>query len=55
MFWIFILLTCLAFVFIKLGMLSVWVAVFSVGLKLLMVAISVLTAVFIWQKVFSKK
>lgn len=55
MFWIFVLLIGLAFVFIKLGMLSVWVAVLSTGLKLFMLVILALTAVFIWQKVFSKK
>lgn len=55
MFWIFILLTGIAFVFIKLGILSVWVTVLSVGLKLLMIVILALTAVFVWQKVFRKK
>jgi hypothetical protein len=51
----FILITGLAFVFIKLGMLSVWVAVLSVGLKIFMAVILALTVVFIWQKVFSRK
>lgn len=55
MFWIFILLTGLAFVFIKLGMLSVWVAVLSVGLKLFMVVVLALTAIFFWEKFFRKK
>jgi membrane protein implicated in regulation of membrane protease activity len=49
------LITGLAFVFIKLGMMSVWVAVLSGGLQLAMLVIAGLFISIIWQKAFSKK
>lgn len=54
MFWIFILLTALAFLFIKLGSVSVWITVFSVGLKLALLVIAGLTIALIWKS-YSQK
>ena len=55
MFWIFILFTALAFLFIKLGAVSVWVAIFSAGLKLALLVIAGLTTALLWRKFFGKK
>jgi hypothetical protein len=54
MFWIFILFTALALFFIKLGAVSVWVTLFSAGLKIALLVIAGLTIALIWNK-FSKK
>ena len=42
MFWMFILVLALALVLLKLGMLSVWVSVFSLGLQAAMLVIALL-------------
>lgn len=54
MFWIFIAVAALVMLFVKLGAVSVWVTVFSVGLKLALLVIAGLTIALIW-KIFSKK
>lgn len=55
MFWAFILVASLAAVMFKLGMLSVWVSVFSVALQFAVVAVLFLTISLVWQKLFGKK
>lgn len=55
MFWAFILFTVLALLFIKLGAVSVWVAVFSTGLKFALLVIAGLSSVLIWRRFFGKK
>lgn len=55
MFWTFILLAGLAIVFIKLGMLVVWVAVLSGGLQLAAVIIVGLVLASLWRKAKAKK
>ena len=54
MFWIIIAVAALVMLFVKLGAVSVWVTVFSVGLKLALLVIAGLTIALIW-KTFSKK
>lgn len=55
MFWIFMLFSGLAFVFVKLGMLAVWVAVLAGGLQVALLVIALITIVLLWRKVFGKK
>lgn len=55
MFWIFMLFSGLAFVFVKLGMLAVWVAVLAGGLQVALLVIALMTIVLLWRKVFGKK
>ncbi len=55
MFWMFILVVALALVLLKLGMLSVWVSVFSFGLQAAMLVIAFLAIAFIWRWVFRAK
>jgi len=55
MFWIFMLVSGLAFVFVKLGMLAVWVAVLAGGLQIALLIIAVMTIVLLWRKVFGRK
>lgn len=54
MFWIFLLLTALAAVLIKLGAASVMVSVLSMGLKAAVIAIAILGVLLIWKRLFSK-
>jgi len=55
MFWIFVLVVALALVLLKLGMLSVWVSVFSIGLQVAMFVIAFLAMAFIWRWIFREK
>jgi membrane protein implicated in regulation of membrane protease activity len=54
MFWIFILITTLGFVLVKLGALSVMVTALSVLLYLALLIIAGLVIVLLWKRVFSK-
>ena len=49
MFWIFLLLTSLAAVLIKLGAASVMVSVLSIGIKIAVILIFALTALLLWK------
>lgn len=55
MFWGFLLLTGLAFVFVQLGAISVWVVVLKFALMLALLALAVMGIVLLWRKVFSAK
>ena len=55
MFWIFVLVVALALVLLKLGMLSVWVSVFSIGLQVAMFVIAFLLIALIWHWVLKAK
>ncbi len=55
MFWGFLLLTGLAFVFVQLGAMSVWVSVLKLGLMLALLALAVMGIVSLWRKVFAAK
>lgn len=55
MFWAFILVAALAAVMVKLGMLSVWVSVFSVALQFAGVIVLLLTVALVWRKLFGRK
>jgi len=50
MFWIFLLATSFMFVFVKLGMYSVWVSVLSAALKLACVAIAGFLIAHVWRR-----
>jgi uncharacterized membrane protein YqjE len=52
MFWTFILFAGLALVFVKLGAYSVWMAIYSGGLKLAVLLIVSLISWMIFRKVF---
>jgi len=52
MFWGFLLLSGLAFVFVQLGAMSVWVSVLKLGLMLALLALAVMGIVLLWRKVF---
>lgn len=52
MFWGFLLLGGLAFVFMQLGAMSVWVSVLKLGLMLALLALVVMGIVLLWRKVF---
>ncbi|MBK9325780.1 MAG: hypothetical protein IPN00_05390 [Hydrogenophilales bacterium] len=52
MFWGFLLLSGLAFVFVQLGAMSVWVSVLKAGLTLALLALAVMGIVLLWRKVF---
>lgn len=54
MFWGFLILSALGLTFVKLGSYSVWMVVFSTGLKMALIVIAVLAALLIWSK-YSKK
>jgi len=54
MFWTFIIFAGLALVFVKLGAYSVWMAIFSGGLKLAALVIICLISWMIFRKVFPK-
>ena len=50
MVWIFALLMGMALVFFKLGSVSVWVGILTLGLKVSLLVIVLLAIAFIWQK-----
>ena len=52
MFWGFLLLTGLAFVFVQLGAMSVWVSVLKLGLMLALLVLAVMGILILWRKVF---
>lgn len=54
MFWIFLLVAGFAVVFMQLGAVSVWAAVFAGGLRLALLVIAILGIAFLWRKVFQK-
>jgi len=54
MFWIFLLITALATLLIKLGAASVMVSVLSLGLKAAVITVAILTTLLLWAK-FSKQ
>jgi chromate transport protein ChrA len=55
MFWIFILITTLALMLVKLGALSVMVTVMSGLLYVALIVIAGLVITFLWRKVFGKQ
>jgi hypothetical protein len=55
MLWAFILVVGLAIVLVKLGVYSMLVGVLSVGLKLALLVIAVLTIVLVWYRVIGAK
>lgn len=55
MFWLAIIGIGVAFTFIKLGALSVWVGILAAGIKLALLAIVGLVAALLWRKVSSSK
>ncbi len=55
MFWIFLLLTALAALLIKLGAVSVMVSVLSMGLQAAAIVISILATLLLWKKLSTKK
>lgn len=54
MFWGFLLATGLAFVFVQLGAMSVWVTVLKAGLSLSFLVLAVMLIVLLWRKVFTR-
>jgi hypothetical protein len=52
MFWGFLILSGLAFVFVQLGAMSVWVSVLKAGLMLALLVLAVMGIVLLWRKVF---
>lgn len=50
MFWIFLLLTALATILIKLGAASVMVKTLSVGLTIALIVITILASMLLWKK-----
>jgi hypothetical protein len=55
MFWLAIIGIGVAFAFIKLGALSVWVGVLAAGIKLALLVIAGLAVALIWKKVAGPK
>lgn len=55
MFWIFLLLTALAALLMKLGAVSVMVSVLSMGLQAAAIVISILATLLLWKKLSTKK
>lgn len=55
MFWGFLILTGLAFVFVQLGAMSVWVSVLKLSLMLALLALAVMVIVLLWRKVVPAK
>lgn len=55
MFWIFILITALGFILVKLGALSVMVTALSVFLYLALLVIAGFVITLLWKKVFGAK
>ena len=53
MFWGFLLFTVLAFVFMQLGAMSVWVSILKIGLMLASLVLTVVGAAFLWRKLFN--
>ena len=54
MFWIFLLVVGFALVFMQLGAVSVWTAVFAGGLRLALLVIAGLVIAMLWRKIFRK-
>lgn len=54
MFWIFLLITALAALLLKLGAASVMVSVLSIGLKAAVIVIAILGLILIWKTIFPK-
>lgn len=50
MFWIFLMLTALAALLIKLGAASVTIKVLSIGFTIALIAIAVMAALLLWKK-----
>lgn len=50
MFWGFLLLTVLAFVFVQLGAMSVWVSVLKLGLMVALLVLVVMGIVKLWRR-----
>lgn len=55
MFWGFLLLSGLAFVFVQLGALSVWVVVLKLGLMAALLVLAAMGIVLLWRKVFDNR
>jgi len=55
MFWIFLIVFALGVILVKLGNYSVWMIVFSAGLKLAGIVIAMLAALLTWAKLSRKK
>lgn len=55
MFWGFLLLTGLAFVFVQLGAMSVWVSVLKLGLMVALLLLAVMGIVLLWRRVFAPR
>jgi len=55
MFWIFLIVFALGVILVKLGNYSVWMIVFSAGLKLAGIVIAMLAALLAWAKLLRKK
>lgn len=55
MVWIFVLIVMLAIILIRIGMYSVWLAVFSGALRLALLVMIFLTAALIWRRVLGRK
>jgi hypothetical protein len=55
MFWGFLLATGLAFVFVQLGAMSVWVSVLRLGLMVALLALAVMGIVLMWRRVFAPR
>ena len=54
MFWGFLLLSGLAFVFVQLGAMSVWVVVLKLGLMVALLVLVVMGIVLLWRKLFTR-
>lgn len=55
MFWIFLLLTALATILIKLGAASVMVKTLSIGLMITLIVIAILAGMLLWKKFAKRK
>jgi len=55
MLWIFLIVSALGLILVKLGSYSVWMVIFSSGLKLAGIVIAVLAALLTWAKLLRKK
>jgi len=54
MFWGFLIISALGFILVKLGSYSVWMVVFSTGLKMALIVIAALVALLIWNRLIKK-
>lgn len=55
MFWGFLLLSGLAYVFVQLGAMSVWVSVLKLGLLVALLVLAVMVIVVMWRRVFNAR